>query len=168
MKLNIVKGCGSDKYESKEKKKEHIDESVVFTQTGNDEEEQKEVDRVTYVNNVMHWIFSNVEVYLNNQQIYNSNGLYAHKSYLSNNFKAAIFEYNGVLYCEGYDYEQDPEDFSNSLLDPFFTRRMKLLSRPDCFMLYGKLGIDYFSTSELLYPKLKIRLRLIRARPSFT
>ena len=44
---------------------------------------------------------------------------------------------------------------------------MKLLSRPDGFMLYGKLGIDFFSTSELLYPNMKIRLRLIRARPNF-
>ena len=34
-------------------------------------------------------------------------------------------------------------------------------------MLYGKLGIDFFSTSELLYPNLKIRLRLIRAGPNF-
>ena len=42
---------------------------------------------------------------------------------------------------------------------------MKLLSRPDGFMLYGNLGIDFFSTSELLYPNIKIRLRLIRARP---
>ena len=44
---------------------------------------------------------------------------------------------------------------------------MKLLSRPDSFMLYGKLGIDFFSTSELLYPNMKIRLRLIKARPNF-
>ena len=34
-------------------------------------------------------------------------------------------------------------------------------------MLYGKLGIDFFSIYELLYPKMKIRLRLIRARPNF-
>ena len=33
--------------------------------------------------------------------------------------------------------------------------------------MYGNLGIDLFSTSELLYPKIKIRLRLIRARPNF-
>ena len=44
---------------------------------------------------------------------------------------------------------------------------MKLLSRPDGFLLYGKLGIDFLSTSELLYPNMKIRLRLIRARPNF-
>ena len=167
LKLKIVKARGYDTYESKEKIKEHKDESVVFVETvTDDEEEQEEVARVTYVNNIMHSIFSNVEVYINNQ-IYNSNGLYAHTSYISNSFKAAISEYKGVLHCEGYDYEQDPEDISNPLPDPFFTRRMKLLSRPDGFMLYGKMGIDLFSHSELLYPNMEIRLRLIRARPNF-
>ena len=132
------------KIHTRVRKKEQKDESVVFTETGDDEDEQEEVARVTYVNNIMDSMFSKVEVYINNQQIYNSNGLYARKSYISNNFKAAISEYKGVLHCEGYDYEQDPEDISNPLPDPFFTRRMKLLSRPDGFMLYGKLGIDFF------------------------
>ena len=147
------------------KKKEHKDESVVFTEAADEEEE--EVARVTCVNNIMHSIFSNVEVYITNQLIYNSNGLYAHKSYISNNFRAAISEYKGILHCEGYDYEQDSKDTTNPLPDPFFTRRMKLLSRPNGLMLFGKLGIDFFSTSELLYPNMKIKLRLIRGRPSF-
>ena len=43
---------------------------------------------------------------------------------------------------------------------------MKLLSRPDGFMLYGKVGIDFLSTSELLHPNMKNRLLLIRARPN--
>ena len=168
LKLKFVKGRGHDTYESKEKKKEHKDESIVFTETETeDEEEEKDVARVTYVNNIMHSIFSNVEVYINIQQIYNSNGLYAHKSYISNNFKAAIFEYKVVLHFEGYDYEHNSEDIKNPLPDLFFTRRMKLLSRPDGFMLYGKLGIDFFSTLELLYPNMKNRLRLIRAGPNF-
>ena len=80
--LKFVKGRGYDTYESDENKKEHKDESVVFTETGTDDGEQEEVARVTYVNNIMHSIFSNVEVYINNQQIYNSIGLYAHKSYI--------------------------------------------------------------------------------------
>ena len=42
-----------------------------------------------------------------------------------------------------------------------------MLCRPDGFMLHGKLGVDFFSTSELLYPNMKIRLRLIRARCNF-
>ena len=81
LKLNFVNGHGYDTYESEEKKKEHKDESVVFTETGTDDGEE-EVARVTYLNKIMHSIFSNVEVYINNQQIYNSNGLYAHKSYI--------------------------------------------------------------------------------------
>ena len=119
LKLQFVKGRGYDTYESKEKKKEHNDESVVLTETGTDDDDE-EVARVTYVNNIMHSIFSNVEVYINNQQIYNSNGLYAHKSYISNNFKTAISVYKGVLHCEGYDYEQDLEDISIPLPDLFY------------------------------------------------
>ena len=42
-----------------------------------------------------------------------------------------------------------------------------MLSRPVGFMLYGNWGVDFFSTSEFFYPKMKIRLRLIRARPNF-
>ena len=42
-----------------------------------------------------------------------------------------------------------------------------MLSRPDGFKLYRKLGVDISSTSELLYPNMKVRQRLIRARPSF-
>ena len=42
-----------------------------------------------------------------------------------------------------------------------------MLSRLDGFMLYGKVGDDFFSTSELLYPNMKIRLRVIIARPNF-
>ena len=138
LKLKFVKGRGYGTHESNEKEKEHKDESVVFTETGTDDSDEEEVARVTCVNNIMHSIFSNVEVYINNQQIYNSNGLYAHKSYISNNFKGAITEYKGVLHCGGYDYEEDPEDIANPLPDPFFKKRMKLLSRPDGFMLYGK------------------------------
>ena len=154
LKLKFVKGHGYDTYESKEKKKEHKDDSVVFTETGDDEKDEK-VARVTYVNNIMHSIFSNVEMFVNNQQIYNSNGLYAHNFYIWNKFKGAITEYKGVLHCEGYHYEQDPEDITNPLPDPFFTKRMNLLCRPEGFMLYGKFEIDFFSNSEMLYPNIK-------------
>ena len=96
---------------------------------------------ITQVNDILHSIFSNAELYINNHQIYNSNGLYAHKSHISNNFKSTLSDYKGIVHCEGYDYEEDPE---NLVEGPFFTRRMKMYSRPDGFMLYGKLGIDFF------------------------
>ena len=42
-----------------------------------------------------------------------------------------------------------------------------MLSRPDVFMLYGKLGANFLSTSELLNPNIKVGLQLIRARHTF-
>ena len=165
LKLKLVKCRGYETYDTKEVKKEHQEEIKA------EEEEMAEEEAdplVTHVNNILNSIFSNVELYINNQQIYNSHGLYAHKSYISNNLKGAISEYKGVLHCEDYDYEQFPDEIMEApLSEPFFTRRMKMLSRPDGFMLYGKLGVDFFSTTELLYPNIKIRLRLIRARPNF-
>ena len=119
---------------------------------------------ITHVNKILHSIFSNPELYNNNHQIYNSNGLYAQKFHISDNFKSTLSDYKGVLHCEGYDYEEDPKILEEG---PFFTRRMKLYSRLDGFTLYGKLGIDFPTTSELLYPNMKVRIQLIRARPYF-
>ena len=165
LKLKLVRGRGYETYNTKQIKKEHKEEAKP------EEEETAEeapLPLVTHVNNILLSIFSKVEVYINNQQIYNSNGLYAHKSNISNNFKGAISEYKGVLHCEGYDYEEFPDEIIEApLSEPFFTRRMEMLSRPDGFMLHGKLGVDFYSTSELLYPNMKVRLRLIRARPNF-
>ena len=165
LKLKLVKGRVYETYNTKEVKKGAQRRGK--NRRGRAPEEEP-VPLVTHVNNILHSFFSNVEVYINNRQIYNSNGLYAHKSYISNNFKGDISEYKGVLHGEGYDYEEFPdESIEAPLSEPFFTRRTKKLSPPDGFMLYGNVGVDFFSTSELLYPNMKIRLRLIRARPNF-
>ena len=78
LKLKVVRGRGYETYNTKEVKKEHKDEAKA------EEEETAEEDDsvllVTHVNNILHSIFYNVEVYINSQQSYNSNGLYAHKS----------------------------------------------------------------------------------------
>ena len=117
LKLKLVRGRGYETYNTKEIKKEHKEE----TKTEEEEmaEEDNPVPLVTHVNNILQSIFSNVEVYINNQQNYNSNGLYAHKSYNSNNFKGAISEYNGVLHCEGYDYEESPDEMMEAPLNLF-------------------------------------------------
>ena len=119
---------------------------------------------ITHVNNILHSFSSNAELYIKNHQIYNSNGLYAHKPHFSNNFKSTLSDYQWVLHCEGYDYEEYPDYL---LEGPFFTRRLKLYSRPDGFMLYGELGIEVLKTSELLCPNMKVGIIQIRARPNF-
>ena len=98
MKLNFLKRRGYKSYNSKEIKKEHKEESKADDET-EEQEEQAPVSLITHVKNILHSICSNVEVYINNQQIYNSNGLYAHKSYNSNNFKGTSSENKGVSHC---------------------------------------------------------------------
>ena len=52
---------------------------------------------LSHVNNVLHSLFSNCEVYLNNQQVYNSNGLYGHKAFISNKFNASTRNNEDIL-----------------------------------------------------------------------
>ena len=163
LKIKLVEGRGFDTCKTTEKKKEHK-EDTVSTETGDDDvefiEQDEGVSQITHVNNILQSIFSNAELYINNHQIYNSNGLYADKSHISKNFKNTLSDYKGVLHCEGYDCEECPE---NLLEGPFFTERMKLFG----FMFHGKLGINFLTISETLYPHRKKRIRLIRVRPNF-
>ena len=53
------------------------------------------------------------------------------------------------------------------LSDSFFTRRAKKFRRTDGIKLYGKLGVEFSFTSELLHPNMKFRLWLITTRPQF-
>ena len=166
LKLQYVKGRGFEAF-TNNMKTEHVENSL-DTLDADSTTEGFFIPRITHVNNIMHSIFSNVEVYINNQQIYHSNGLYAHKSYISNNFKGAISEYKGVLHCEGYDYETNPEfDPTIPLDEHFYARRVRMINEPNGFSLYGKLGIDFFTTAGLLYPGTKVRMRMIKANPSF-
>ena len=113
-------------------------------------------------------MFSNVEVYINNQQIYNSKGLYAHKCYNSSNFKGAISEYKVVLHCEWYDYEEFFAEIRETPLPELFS--LENDNAQQTWWLHVvccEMGVDFFSTSEMLYLNMKIRLQLIRARPNF-
>ena len=74
LKFKPVKGRGFDSYKTTKKKKEHK-EDTVFTKTVDDDvefiEEGKGVPHITHANNILHSIFSNAEIYINNHQIYN-------------------------------------------------------------------------------------------------
>ena len=102
------------------------------------------------MNNLPHSFFSITDLYKNNHQIYNSSELYTHKSHESNKFKNTLTDYKGILHCEGYDSEEDPENLNEG---PFFIRRMKLYVRVDGLMLYGKLGIDVFKILDYTISK---------------
>ena len=63
LKLKSVEGRAYNTYKKEEKRKEHKDDSVAFTETGTSDDEEEEKTRFTYVNNILHLLFSNIEVY---------------------------------------------------------------------------------------------------------
>ena len=91
-------------------------------------------------------------MYINNHQVYNPSGLYAFRFYTSNNLKGAISEHKKIFHCEAFDYEEFPDEFIEApFSESFCTRGMKKFSISDGFMLYGKLRVDFFSTTALQY-----------------
>ena len=42
-----------------------------------------------------------------------------------------------------------------------------MYSKPDGLLWYGKIGFHFLPILELLYPNMKVPIRIIRARPSF-
>ena len=67
LKMKLVRGRGYETYNTKEVKKEQKEEAKAEDEET--AEEDAPVPLVTHVNNILHSIFSNVEVYINNQQI---------------------------------------------------------------------------------------------------
>ena len=65
---------------------------------------------LTYVNNLLHSLFSNCEIYFNNTMVYNANGLYPHKAQISNEFNSLAVSKKGIL-AYWYSFEEYPEAF---------------------------------------------------------
>ena len=115
-----------------------------------------------YVNNLLHSLFSNCEMHFNNTNVYNANGLILHQAQTSSEFNSSAVSHKGILACHGYSFEYPV------VFDMFpFTDRANSLESGIIFSLYGRLAIDSFTWEKLLIPKIKARIKLIRARPNF-
>ena len=79
LKLKLIRGRGYESYTKQETEKKYEDqlkEDLTEDMADKEMEENPPVALVTHESNNSHSIFSNDEVYINSQQIYNCNGLY--------------------------------------------------------------------------------------------
>ena len=114
-----------------------------------------------FVNDTMHSLFSNCEVYFNNEQVYTSNGLYAHKAFISNEFSNSKGTKSFICACQGYRHAKEPVSLRDEPLLSGKTKKNEEL----CF--YGKLAIDVLTCDNFPFPNVKIRLRLLPSRPNY-
>ena len=95
IKVGLQKGILFDDFM---KKDEHGKADIGMSFTDDD------LHYLIHINNLLPSLFSNCEVYLNNQQVYNSNGLYGHKALISNEFNASTRNNEETLACHGYEF----------------------------------------------------------------
>ena len=87
---------------------------------------------LTHVNNLLHPLISNCEVYLNNQQVYNSNGLYGHEALISNELNASTRNNEGILASHVNKFEKEPSDFNKK---PFYRSRERTFAEKWNYLL---------------------------------
>ncbi len=120
-------------------------------------------DEVMFVNNIMHSLFSNCDVLINNELVHTSNGQYAHKAMIETEMSHTSGTKESLMYCQGYTYEKVP----HQLTDRVFTDRKDLTKKSEEVHLFGKLAVDIFNCDKLLLPNTNIRIKLIRNSPNF-
>ena len=101
------------------------------------------------------------------RQKYNSNGLCAHKFYLSKNLREPAPKTKDFCSVKCMTLKNFLMILRDTSSDPPPMSRMEQFIRPDGLKLFGELEVDFASTSELLYPVMKVKLRRIRTRPKF-
>ena len=94
---------------------------------------------------------------------YNANGLYFHKTQISNEFNLSAVGNKGILACHGDSFDKNPGAFDMYPL----TDRTNSLGSAIHFSLYGRLAINLFTGEILLLPKTKVWFKIIPARPNF-
>ena len=114
-------------------------------------------------NNHLHSIFSGCDVLLNGETVSHSNGLYAHKAFLTTEWSHTTGCKEAILSCQGYKYERDPST-------PATVKRERYGAggnAPKRYHLYGRLAVDFFNCEQLLLPKSHLRIKLEKAKKDF-
>ena len=107
------------KFTSLEINKEHEEERKQAA-TNQKKEKHAPILLIIFWNIILHSVFSNIHVNLNNQQNDNPKGLYAHMSNFCITIKGTITEKKGSLHCQGYDFEECPDKrMRDNCLKPF-------------------------------------------------
>lgn len=127
------------------------------------DETEKTGDEVGFINNVMHSLFKNCEVFVNQQSISESNGLYAHKAYVETEWSYSAGSKNTFIATQGYGHVSNPNEYASHTK----AGRMTATRKSQTLNLYGPLAIDFFANGSLILPGMKMRIKLVRSSPKF-
>lgn len=137
-----------------------------------------ETDKVSPANNLLHSLFEQIDVYVNDRCISSSDNNYAYRAYFTSVLGFTPDEKNSVLSTIGWTTD-DPGEYDNIDPNPKDAANVArntnsgLVERRKPFLggktveLYGKLYCDLFQQDRLIINKVDIRIKLVKKSSDF-
>ncbi|XP_075250760.1 uncharacterized protein F54H12.2-like [Convolutriloba macropyga] len=122
---------------------------------------------VIFVNNAMHSLFSQVELYLNGSLISDSNNTYHHRALIETELTTNQVSKSTWAACQGYAYNPDPDD-KRKTTEWYANRLKQTLAAEYRMNFYGTLYVDFFTCERLLLPEVNKRIKLCRSSSEFS
>lgn len=123
------------------------------------------------VNNLLHSMFNQVDIFFNQKLVSPTNNSYAYRAYIETLLNYATPAKRSHLSCGlWYDDEEaisDVYDPGSSEADGGFTVRRQIMKNNRIVDLIGHLHCDVFNQEKFLLNGVELRLRLVRSRDSF-
>ncbi|XP_065203481.1 uncharacterized protein F54H12.2-like [Planococcus citri] len=123
-------------------------------------------DVVAPVNNWMHSLFSQVDIFLNQRQISTPTGNYAYRAYIENilnyNSDSKSTHLKNVMF-----YADESSKMNEHAQNDGFKKRQALIAGSKAVEMVGHLHCDLFNHDRALLNGVELRLRLISSRASF-
>lgn len=124
-------------------------------------------DKIAPVNNILHSLFSQIDVYLNQKLISPPNNTYAYKSYIETLLNYGPAAKNSHLTC-GLWYPDTPGKMDNADDDNDGYKKRKMFTKESKEVdLIGHLNCDLFNQSKFLINGVELRVKLVRSRNNF-
>lgn len=129
------------------------------------------------INNIIHSIFSQVQIYLNGKEVENTNSNYAYKAYLANLLSFGKEAKNTYLQSEGFFKDTAGEmenvtlvnaaDKSTKIGNLGHKARWDLFKNNQPVQLRGRLHCDIFNINRYMLSNVNITVKLTRTSPDF-
>ena len=134
-------------------------EVCIYGPDGKDKIKPADVD-LTFANNILHSLFSHVELFLDGKLVSSSNNNYHHLAYIETELTTDIASNMTWAQCQGYHYranEKSNEELKMKQLDNFRKGEEFKIE------LYGAPHIDFLDCERLLLPGVSLHLRFYRS-----
>ena len=136
--------------------------------TSNSEEDLKNSEKsdiVAPINNILHSLFSSIEVYIQDLLITQpTTNAYSYLAYLGKILNNSSLVLNNKNSGAGFYWDTQP---NSALQNDGFLQRLKLTSNSSTVELNDILSLDFFQSSKYLLNQTPLRFRFNRSSPAF-